>query len=223
MCLTHLSKIKQFPYFLVSLLENYLMKIALVSISVVLILFIIIQLFALKSQNNIETYPYTVVKKYDDFEIRNYEASLFSSVTIPSNRYEEASGSGFSVLAGYIFGGNSAQEKIAMTSPVAMTLSDSMEVMFMVPRNIKKEDLPSPNSSQIIFKEEPAKKVAAIRFGGWANTEKINAHKEKLKQALEKNKIPYTNRSYFFGYNPPYEVANRKNEVIIELESGLRS
>jgi hypothetical protein len=36
-----------------------------------------------------------------------------------------------------------------------------------------KRNLPQPNESDIEFRE-PAKTVAAISFGGWANDEKIN-------------------------------------------------
>ena len=75
------------------------------------------QLFALKEQKNIETYPYAIDKKYDGFETRNYEASLFTSVKLSGNKYKDESGKGFSILAGYIFGGNKENEKIAMTSP----------------------------------------------------------------------------------------------------------
>jgi hypothetical protein len=106
-----------------------------------------------------------------------------------------------------------------MTSPVAMSLEDSMTVMFMIPKKNKKEALPRPNQSQIEFREEPAKTVASIAFGGWANDEKIEKFKEKLKAALEEEGIAHTNRFYFLGYNPPYEVFNRKNEVIVELQS----
>ena len=106
-----------------------------------------------------------------------------------------------------------------MTSPVAMTLEDSMTMMFMVPKKLKKEMLPKPNQSHIEFKEEPAKTVAAISFSGWANDKKIEKYKQKLKSALDDEGITYTNRFYFFGYNPPYEVFNRKNEVIVELEN----
>ncbi|MFT5749014.1 MAG: hypothetical protein ACI93S_000267, partial [Ancylomarina sp.] len=83
----------------------------------------------------------------------------------------------------------------------------------------KKETLPQPNQSQIEFREEPAKTVAAINFGGWANDEKIEKYKQKLKTVLDAEGITYTNQFYFFGYNPPYEVFNRKNEVIVELQS----
>jgi hypothetical protein len=188
-------------------------------LGVILIAFVAIQLFAVNGQKDIETYPYLVSKKYDVFEIRDYEASLFTSVKLSDNKYKDASGKGFSILAGYIFGGNKTNEKIAMTSQVSMSLEDSMTMMFMVPKKFKKETLPEPNQSRIKFREEPAKTIAAITFGGWANDEKIEHYKQKLKLALDAENIPYTNRFYFLGYNPPYEIFNRKNEVIVELES----
>ncbi len=193
------------------------MKTLIILISAVILIFLIVQLFAMRSQKNIETYPYTVTKKYERFEIRDYEASLFTSVKLPMRAYKAASSMGFSILAGYIFGGNDRNEKISMTSPVSMSLEDSMTMMFMVPKKFDRETLPKPDQSTIEFKDEPAKKVAAITFGGWANDEKIDKYKERLKAALDAEGIAYTSKFYFFGYNAPYEVFNRKNEVIVEL------
>jgi hypothetical protein len=193
------------------------MKILYISLGIVLLAFVTIQLFAMSTQRDIEMYPYVVVKKYDAFEVRKYEASLFTTVTLPSNSYKESSSQGFSALAGYIFGGNERGEKIAMTSPVAMSLEDSMTMMFMVPRKFSKETLPRPNQSQIEFREEPAKTVAAITFGGWADDKRIAEYKKQLTTALDAAGIAYTNRFYFLGYNPPFEVINRRNEVIVEL------
>jgi hypothetical protein len=197
--------------------KNIKMKTLFLVLGVILIAFIVLQLFAIKGQRNIETYPYIVKKKYDTFEIRNYEATLFTTVKLATKKYKESSSKGFSLLAGYIFGNNKRNEKIAMTSPVAMTIEDSVTMMFMVPRKFKKETLPQPNQLQIEFKEEPAKTVAAIVFDGWANDEKIEKYKEKLKVALDTKGIKYSNLFYFLGYNAPYEVFNRKNEVIVEL------
>ena len=194
------------------------MKILLIILGPFLLIFIGVQIFALSSQHNIETYAYTVSKKYDAFEIRRYEASLFTSVKLNTNNYKDASGKGFSVLAGYIFGGNEKNENIAMTSPVAMTLGDSMVMMFKVPEKIEKEMLPKPNQPQVEFREEPAKTAAAIRFGGWTTDKKIEAYKQKLITALDKEGIPYTNNFQFLGYNAPYEVFNRRNEIIVELQ-----
>lgn len=194
------------------------MKIILVSVSVILLGFLAVQAYAMSTSRNIESYPYTVIQKYGDFEIRQYEASLFTSVTMPTDKYEEASGKGFSALAGYIFGGNERNEKIAMTSPVAMSLEDSMTMMFLVPKAYKKEDLPKPNTESITITEMPAKKVAAITFGGWADSEKIVQYQAELRKALDREGIAYTNKSYFLGYNPPFEMVGRRNEVIVELK-----
>ena len=194
------------------------MKILIIIIASIVLIFAAIQIFAMSSRKGIEQYPYEVVKTYDDFEIRNYEASLFTSVKLSSTEYKDASSEGFRKLAGYIFGGNDKEEKIAMTSPVAMSLDDTMTMMFMVPRDLKKEDLPKPNNGEINFEEVPAKKVAAIQFSGWASSSKIEKYKQKLIAALDKEGISYSNRFYFLGYNPPYDVVDRRNEVIVELE-----
>lgn len=195
------------------------MKLVFISLGILLIVVIVVQLYLWSAQRNIETYPYKVLKKYGGVEIRSYEATLFTSVKLSAETYNTASSKGFSILAGYIFGGNERKEKIAMTSPVAMSLEDSMTMMFMVPKKFNKETLPQPNQSAIKFREEPAKTVAAIRFGGWASDEKIAAYKEKLMAGLDAEGIGYTNRFYFFGYNAPFEMVNRRNEVIVELET----
>ena len=193
------------------------MKILLIILGVILAIIVIVQVFAFSGRKNIESYSYQVVKKYKYFEIRNYEASLFTTVKLSSKGYKDTSRKGFSILAGYIFGDNDKNKKIAMTSPVAMSLEDSATMMFMVPREFDKKTLPKPNQPQINFVEEPAKKIAAISFTGWANDEKIEKYQKKIKLILDTENISYTNQFYFFGYNPPYEIFNRKNEVIVEL------
>jgi len=194
------------------------MKTAIIVLVIIIIAFTFFQLYFIYAQRNIETYPYTVKKKYKRFEIRSYESTLFTSVKLSTKGYKNSSSKGFSILAGYIFGDNDRNEKISMTSPVSMSLEDSMTMMFMVPKKFNKDILPKPNQSGIEFKEEPAKTVAAIRFNGWANDSKIEKYKQNLKAALDAEGIKYTNRFYFFGYNAPFEVFNRKNEVIVELQ-----
>ena len=182
---------------------------------------ILLQVFSAMSQRNIETYPYELVQSFETFEVRNYEASLFTSVKIPSNEYKKVSSTGFSILANYIFGNNENNQKIAMTSPVAMTLEDTMTMMFMVPKELNKDNLPQPNNAEITFVEEPAKTVAVITFGGWANDTIINKYKQQLITALDKKGINHTNKFYFLGYNPPYEILNRRNEIMVELTSDV--
>ena len=194
------------------------MKIILSIFGIILVLFVISQLFFLNSQRNIETYAFTIIDSYETIEIRQYEASLFTSVQMPSNNYRKTSSKGFSVLAGYIFGGNDKEEKIAMTSPVAMSLKDSTTMLFLVPKKYTRDNLPVPNDSSIEFKDIPEKRVAAISFGGWASDSKIASFKSKLITALNTKEIEYTDNFYFLGYNAPMEVFNRKNEIIVELK-----
>jgi hypothetical protein len=194
------------------------MKIVLGILLLTIIAFAFVQFYSMRSQQNIETYKYNVVKKYEDFEVRRYEPALFTSVQITNDGYSNASSKGFSILGGYIFGANEKKESIAMTSPVTMSMEESMTMMFMVPSKYSIEDLPTPENKNIEFKQIPARKMAAITFGGWANDEKIETYKQKLIGLLQKEGLPYTDKFYFYGYNPPYEVFNRKNEVVIELE-----
>ncbi len=184
----------------------------------VIVIFLGIQLYITYNNSKLEKYAYKVVKVDNNIEFREYESRLFTSITLPSGKYEEISKKGFRVLAGYIFGKNNKNQKIAMTSPVSMSLEDSSTMMFMVPSMYDKKKLPIPINNEINFIEIPAKKLIAIRYGGWSTSEKIEVHKQLLIQYLQKHQIPHRNNFYYFGYNAPFEIFNRRNEVLVELE-----
>ena len=181
------------------------------------VIFIVSQAFISGSMSKIEKYKYTVLKEFDDFEVRQYEAAMFSSVKMNAKTYEETSSSGFRVLAGYIFGGNDKNEKIAMTSPVVMEMGDTTKMSFMVPSNLKENELPKPNNGRIYFEKQAPKVMAAIRFGGWANDDRIEKYKQKLSLELEKQGLKHTGKFNYLGYNPPYALIARRNEVVVEL------
>ncbi|WP_034060482.1 SOUL family heme-binding protein [Lacinutrix jangbogonensis] len=194
------------------------MKTILIILGVIFVAFLIFQAYFMYAQKDIEMHQYKTVKTIDDIEIRKYESALFTSIKLQTSDYDKAGTEGFNALGGYIFGNNETKENIAMTSPVNMSLEDSVTMQFMVPKQYNKEDLPKPNQSNIEFKQMPEKTVAAISFGGWADKEKIEKYKSLLKETLDKNSISYTNKFSFLGYNAPFEVFNRKNEVIVELK-----
>lgn len=158
-----------------------------------------------------------VIKEYDEFEVRRYDSALFSSVVLEDTTYEQTANSGFRVLAGYIFGGNETGQKIAMTSPVTMELGDSTKMSFMVPSNYTEKDLPKPKNGRIFFERKEGAIMAAIRFGGWADDARIEKYKNDLIQALEKQGLKYTGKFSYLGYNPPYAIVARRNEVVVEL------
>lgn len=193
------------------------MKITIISVIVIVIVLLLAQVYSTMSTEKTEQRTYQVIKSYDNFEVRRYEPAIFSSVKMRSKTYEESSGKGFRVLAGYIFGGNKTNESIAMTSPVTMELGETMTMKFMVPKGYDMNSLPEPNDKSITFEKQPEKIIAAIRFDGWASNEKIAKHIEILRDALAKAEIKHTNTFSYLGYNPPYEVINRRNEVVVEV------
>lgn len=193
------------------------MKKVIIILSILIVLFTIMQSFVYFSTSSIEKLPYKVIKEYDDFEVRQYETALFSSVVLSDTTYEESSSKGFRVLAGYIFGGNDTGEKIAMTSPVAMELGDSTKMSFMVPSGYTEETLPKPNNDKIFFEKKEGAMMAAIRFGGWANDARIEEYKQKLIALLKKEGIAHSATFLYLGYDPPFAVINRRNEIVVEL------
>lgn len=193
------------------------MKITIIITILILAIMIITQSFVSKSTKQTEGHAYKVIEVHDQFEIRKYEPALFSGVKLTSKGYKESSGSGFRILAGYIFGDNEKNQKIAMTTPVVMELGDTTKMLFKVPDGYTIEQLPQPKNSKITFEKQEEKIVAAIRFDGWASDEKIKHYTSVLTDALAKEKLEHRNTFSFLGYNPPYELVNRRNEIAVEL------
>ena len=193
------------------------MKVIIIVIIAILFAVFMIQAYTSKSSNDIEQYRYKVIKQIDEVEIRSYESAVFSSVKMAPTTYEETASGGFRILAGYIFGGNDKGEKIAMTSPVIMEMGDSMKMSFMVPSDKEVNDLPKPNDPRVYQEKKDSTIMAAISFSGWASDEKIKQHIEELKATLEKHQIAYTGPFSYLGYNPPYQLVNRRNEVVVKV------
>jgi hypothetical protein len=169
------------------------------------------------SQDNIEQHQYSVIKTYSDFEIRQYESAIFARTRVESFGYRSGSSAAFRTLASYIFGGNDRNENIAMTAPVAMYQNRGLEMEFMMPSKYTLESLPAPNRQDIEFYKKPGVVMAAIRFGGRAPDSKIEEMTNKLKYLLEKEGIDHTGQFIYLGYNSPYKIFNRRNEVVVEI------
>lgn len=63
-----------------------------------------------------------------------------------------------------------------------------------------------------------AEYVAVISFGGFASTDRISKHKTLLQQHLKEKGIAYYGNFRFLGYNPPYQLFGRRNEVIVSVD-----
>ena len=194
------------------------MKVIIIVIIAILFALFMIQAYTSKSSNDIEQYRYKVIKQIDEVEIRSYESAVFSSVKMSSSTYEESASGGFRILAGYIFGGNETGQKIAMTSPVIMEMGDSMKMSFMVPSDQDINGLPKPNDARVFQEKKDSTVLAAISFSGWASDEKIQSHIEELKSILTQHQIQYEGPFSYLGYNPPYQLVNRRNEVVVRVK-----
>jgi hypothetical protein len=165
-----------------------------------------------------ETQQYKVIKVEKLFEVRYYPAALMAKITSSSKSYRDLGSSGFGKLAKYIFGGNDEKKQIAMTSPVHMDIGDSISTMaFVLPSNLKKEELPKPNNAEVVIETSEPEYVAVIQFGGFASNESIMKHKVILENALKEKGLSYYGNFRFLGYNPPFQLFGRKNEVIVAL------
>jgi hypothetical protein len=201
-----------------TILNNLKMKIILITSITLAVLLVVLQIYTTMATNKTETQTYTVIKEEKLFEIRFYPAATLAKISSTSKSYKDLGSSGFSKLANYIFGGNSQNKQIAMTSPVHMDIGDSISTMaFVMPSNFNKDNLPKPNSNEVRLETSEPEYVAAIKFGGFSSTESINKHKEILEKELKEKGISYYGNFRYLGYNPPYQLFGRRNEVIVAI------
>lgn len=189
--------------------------------------------------SRVEQAEYTVVRKMNDYEIREYPAHIVAQTTVKGS-YGASMGSGFSIVAGYIFGGNTKKESIAMTAPVvvqkgdvkkvseniamtapvvATTEGDSQIISFGMPRSYTLETLPTPNDSRVKIVMIPAKKYAVIQFSWYRSDRRIKNMQEKLRSALVRDGVATEGSTAYAGYNAPWTPPwMTRNEVLIELK-----
>jgi hypothetical protein len=64
---------------------------------------------------------------------------------------------------------------------------------------------------------DSTKTLAVISFGGFSSDEKIKIYRAKLASILLRQNIKTKGDYLFMGYNAPWDLINRKNEVAIEI------
>lgn len=165
--------------------------------------------------NAIEEPAYTVERAWESeqIEIRRYAPRVMAVTTMQGNDDD-----GFRVLAGYIFGGNATEQKIAMTAPVQQSMAGEAEMAFMMPAEYALEDLPTPDDERVGFEEAPAYTAAVIQFSGWASADKADEHWQRLRQFLIAEEIDIEGKPTLNQYNPPWTLPFlRRNEIIVPV------
>lgn len=175
---------------------------------------------------------YRVFNKEGDCELRDYPKVVAASVEVSGTRKEGAN-TAFKILAGYIFGKNVSQKKIAMTVPVTEKVSEkiamttpvtteesasSMKMTFFMPSKYSLENLPKPLDDRIRFSEVDSKYYAVVRFSGFADEKAISENTSKLRTYMQKVGTNAVAEPVCAFYNPPWTLPFlRRNEVWIEI------
>lgn len=185
--------------------------------------------------SNVEQARYSVEKKAHGYEIRNYPAHLVAQTTVGGS-YDEALKEGFRIIAGYIFGGNTKQESIAMTAPVkeqqslsetiamtapviAQTEGASRVISFGMPQSYTLESLPIPNDPRVVIATVPEKKMAVLRFSWFRSATRVTKMEEQLLAALSADGVEVVGTPSYAGYNAPWTPPwMMRNEVMIEVK-----
>ncbi len=194
------------------------MRKAMYIIGGLVFLFIAFQTYTTMSTKGTPQQPYSVLKTIGDMEIRRYPEALTATVLRPGGTYKEISNAGFRSLAGYIFGGNEGGKKIAMTAPVHMEMgADSSRMRFVMPADLTMDSLPRPNDPNVQLQRVPEEVVAVLRFGGFSNDSKIEAHAGELLQQVSAAGLEPIGPVRFLGYDPPWQLLARRNEVVVAV------
>ncbi|MEL0038780.1 MAG: heme-binding protein [Halieaceae bacterium] len=150
-----------------------------------------------------------------NIELREYDARILA-VT----RMDTAENGGFSTLAGYIFGGNTAEQKIAMTAPVQTSMAGSavQEMAFVMPSQFGESDLPEPNDPAIDLRPMSGYVAAVIAFSGRASASTAETHWKQLREFLEESNLEAVGPPTLNQYNPPWTLPFlRRNEIIVPI------
>lgn len=198
---------------------KYIMKVTLIILSALVLAFLAFQLYLYMSTNKVENRPYDVVKKAGNMEIRFYPSVRIAEIVSGTTSYEAMSSGGFRKLAGYIFGKNEKNESIAMTSPVEVNLGATESKMsFMMPSVYNAKELPAPQDSTVKITQTEDEHVAVISFSGFANDKLITQYSDKLAKMLKEQKLTPIGNYRYLGYNPPYQLIGRRNEVAVSVK-----
>jgi effector-binding domain-containing protein len=201
----------------------------------------------------IEESQYTLVNKDREFEIRDYAPHILAEIIVEGNfeeagnkafntlfRYisgdnqsrrkvamtapvsQEQAGEKIKMTAPV--SQEQAGEKIAMTAPVGQQRSrDRWAVSFMMPASYTMETLPVPADTQIVLREVPARRIAAVRYSGFWSEKAYLRNRLKLESWIRERGLAVVGDPIWARYNAPFTPwFLRRNEILIPIASGAK-
>ena len=162
---------------------------------------------------------YTVIKKDNEFEIRQYTNFLTATVETDGER-DDAIGKGFRILFKYISGENKNKESISMTVPVMQKSSgnNKWSISFVVPKKFNLQNVPQPDNQSVKIKNNPDLKVVVITFSGLFSNENIKENEAKIRNYTKEKGLKIEEPAIYAGYNSPWTLwFLKRNEVLFKL------
>jgi hypothetical protein len=170
----------------------------------------------------IETPDYRILRQTPEFEVRHYDVMRLAEVEV-SGDFEGAGGAAFGLLAGYIFGDNGSEMRMAMTAPVSQEPVDPSGTIhrfsFVMPAHLALTDLPAPNNPRVQIREQTARLMAVRRYrGGWSEA-RYREEEARLFAALAASGLTPRGPAVYARYNSPFSLpVLRRNEVMVEID-----
>lgn len=187
-------------------------------------MFILSLAFLTKPVNALEQPEFKLVEEIGKLQIRKYQSHIVAR-TLVNGAFDDAGNMGFKRLAGYIFGGNKQDQKIAMTAPVGLKryagLSPETQywVTFSMPRKHTMQTLPAPNDSRVKILAMPERYLAVLKYKGNWSEQRYQLHETLLLSLVEQETSWLSQGDPSWSrYNPPFVPwFLRTNEVAIEV------
>ncbi|WAP50414.1 heme-binding protein [Arthrobacter sp. ATA002] len=193
-----------------------------------------------------EQQPYTVLDNLPGFELRLYPSHLVAQVTVHS-ALEDAGGTAFAYLFGYISGENTlgtgqarggvapvagaagsggdpaaVARRIPMTAPVLLqpeSLAGTYTVGFVLPASLSAATAPDPADPAVSLVAVPEARGAAARFTGRWTAHNYEDHAAALGEAVAAAGLTVRGLPRFALFDPPYKPwFLRRNEVVQTVE-----
>lgn len=169
---------------------------------------------------------FIVVEQREGYELRQYEPYLVAQTEVAGS--QRGSGNqAFRLLAGYIFGNNQENQKMAMTIPVTSQLDSSASAegdtvyqwQFVMEPQYSRQSLPTPLDQRVNIRQIPARLMAARRYSGSTSKRNFLNQLSMLESALQRDGFRPRGEPISAVYNGPFTPGfARRNEVLIELE-----
>ena len=188
----------------------------------------------------IEEPEFAVVKKLGAVEIRQYAPYVVAEVTVNANA-NDAGNQAFPILAGYIFGKNKGEKKMAMTAPVIQSSAPATQtpapvkmemtapvtqaavpggylVQFVLPKTVSLATAPEPLDERVKLREMPAAHWAVITYSGTWSQSNFDENLGALRTVLKAADIVTQGEPVLSRYNGPFTPwFMRRNEIWLAL------